>query len=191
MFLSPLCRWWQFLQMLAKAFTIQVLQLQWNKRPMGNIAHLRHSVVTHSNNTFVQCYNNDYTITYVDWEKQVILFMIMELLEKREFSSFKDALCKIWLKLAHRFWRRRFLISSMYFSYFVIISPWLKVFFSFEQIWIIFIQGCFVSSLVEIGPVILEKNVFSLFRYYPSLEKDMMALLLKEVESPLPKDALC
>ena len=142
-------------------------------------------------NTFVQCYNNDYTITYVDWEKQVILFMIMELLEKRAFSSFKDALCKIWLKLAHRFWRRRFLISSMYFSYFVIISPWLKVFFSFEQIWIIFIQGCFVSSLVEIGPVILEKNVFSLFRYYPSLEKDMMALLLKEVESPLPKDALC
>ena len=35
----------------------------------------------------------------------------------------------------------------------------------YEETWIPFTQGCFVSSLVEIGPVILEKNI-SLFRQY-------------------------
>ena len=41
---------------------------------------------------------------------------------------------------------------------------------SFEQIWIPFIQGCFVPSLVEIGPVVLEKRIFLFwlmyFRYF-------------------------
>ena len=36
-----------------------------------------------------------------------------------------------------------FLLSSMYFHYFVIISPWKRAGPSFEQIWIPFIQGCF------------------------------------------------
>ena len=31
--------------------------------------------------------------------------------------------------------------------------------FFFEQIWIPFTQGCFVPSLVEIGPVVLEKKI--------------------------------
>ena len=31
---------------------------------------------------------------------------------------------------------------------------------SFEQTWIPFTQGCFVPSLVEIGPVILEKKIY-------------------------------
>ena len=48
----------------------------------------------------------------------------------------------------------------MYFHYFVIISPlgkrWVP---SYEQNWIPFNQGCFVPSLVEIGPVVLEKNL--------------------------------
>ena len=30
---------------------------------------------------------------------------------------------------------------------------------SFEQTWITFIQGCIVPSLVEIGPVVLEKKI--------------------------------
>ena len=48
---------------------------------------------------------------------------------------------------------------------------------SLEQTWILFIQGCFVPSLVKIGPVILEKivfnfvNVSSLFRYYQPFER--------------------
>ena len=36
---------------------------------------------------------------------------------------------------------------------------------SFEQTWISSTQGCFVPSLVEIGPVVLEKNIFKYFQY--------------------------
>ena len=54
-----------------------------------------------------------------------------------------------------------------------------------------------MSSLVEIGPVVLEKkifinfvNVFSIFRNYLPLEKGE-ALHLNKHESPSPKDVLC
>ena len=52
-----------------------------------------------------------------------------------------------------------FLISSMYFHYFVIISLWKRAGPPFEQTWIPFIQGCFVPSLVEIGKVMLEMKM--------------------------------
>ena len=46
-------------------------------------------------------------------------------LNKDVFPSPKAALCQVWLKLALRFWRRRFFKKSLeYFIYFVIISPW-------------------------------------------------------------------
>ena len=48
-------------------------------------------------------------------------------LKKLEPPSSKDALCQVWLKLAQWFWKRRFLISSMLFHYFIIISPWKRV----------------------------------------------------------------
>ena len=51
----------------------------------------------------------------------------------------------------------------MYFGYFLVISPWHGS--SFEQTWIPFTQRCFVSSLVEIGPVVLEK-IFKFFMYF-------------------------
>ena len=47
--------------------------------------------------------------------------------------------------------KKIFLISSMNFRYFVIISPLKGVDPSFEQNWIPFTQGCLVQSLVEIG----------------------------------------
>ena len=47
----------------------------------------------------------------------------------------------------------------MYFRYLVIISPWRRAGRSFEQTWIPFTQGCFVPSLVEIGPVVLKKKM--------------------------------
>ena len=59
-----------------------------------------------------------------------------------------------------------------------------------------FTQECFVPTLVEIGPAILENkilkfvNVFSLFRYYLPLEKGV-ALHLNKFEFLLPKDDLC
>ena len=68
---------------------------------------------------------------------------------------------------------------------------------SFEQTWIPFTQGCFVPRLVEICPVVLEKEilkfrkcVFSLFHNYLPLEKGW-ALHLNKPKSPSPKDALC
>ena len=42
---------------------------------------------------------------------------------------------------------------------------------SFEQTWIPFTQGCSVPSLVEIGPVVLEKKIFkvvNLFLLFPN-----------------------
>ena len=37
---------------------------------------------------------------------------------------------------------------------------------SFEQTWITLTQGCFVSSLVEIGPVVLEKTIYVKLMYF-------------------------
>ena len=68
---------------------------------------------------------------------------------------------------------------------------------SFEQTWIPFIQGCIALSLVEIGPVFLEKKDFSnlslYFRYFvlnSPLEK-AGAPHLNKIEFPSPKDAIC
>ena len=51
-----------------------------------------------------------------------------------------------------------FLISSMYFRYFVIISPWKRVGPFIRKNWVPFNKGCIVPRLAEIGPVVLEKN---------------------------------
>ena len=47
---------------------------------------------------------------------------------------------------------------KIYFHSFVIISLWKRMRSLFEKTWIPFIKGCFVPSLVEIGPVVLEKK---------------------------------
>ena len=44
-------------------------------------------------------------------------------LNKLEFPSSYKALCKVWLKLAHSFSRRKFKILSKYLHYFNIIPP--------------------------------------------------------------------
>ena len=55
---------------------------------------------------------------YLPFEKGVVLH-----LNKLEFPSLKDVLCKDWLKLALWFWRRNFLKKlSIYFYNFSIIS---------------------------------------------------------------------
>ena len=67
---------------------------------------------------------------------------------------------------------------------------------SFEHTWIPYNQGCFVPSLEEIGPVVLEKKIFkisqfiSLCRNYLPLEKGG-AFHLNKLESTSPIDALC
>ena len=63
----------------------------------------------------------------------------------------------------------------------------------FEQIWIPLIQGCFVPSFIEIGPVILEKAIFLMssmcFHCYLPLEES--SLLLKLLESSSSNDNFC
>ena len=90
-----------------------------NKRPMGHIAHLRKQFK--SINTY------DYIITLIKRRKKTLLtlweFIGSSFQKKHESPSPKDALCQDWVKLAQWFWRRRFLNLSMYFHYFVIISP--------------------------------------------------------------------
>ena len=90
-----------------------------------------------------------------------------------------------------------FKILSAYFRYFIIISPWKRAgpFISTSVIPIT--QGCFVPSVNEIGQVVLDKksfwnfvNVYLPFCNYLPLEKGG-ALLLKELESLLPENALC
>ena len=54
----------------------------------------------------------------------------------------------------------------MYFHYFVIISPWKRAGPLFEQTWIPFTQGCIVSRLIEIGPLVLKKNLLMSSMYY-------------------------
>ena len=73
-------------------------------------------------------------------------------LNKLESPSPKDALCQVWLKLDQWFWRRRFLNFVNVFSLF-------RNYLPLEQTWIPFTQGCFVPSLIEIGPVVLEKKM--------------------------------
>ena len=84
----------------------------------------------------------------------------------------------------------------MYFSYFVIISPWKRAGPSFEQTWIPFTQGCFVTIWVKLAQWFWKRrflnfiNVFMLFCNYLPLEMGV-ALRLNKFESPSPKDALC
>ena len=56
----------------------------------------------------------------------------------------------------------------MYFHYFVIIYPWKR---AGPFIWINFTQGCFVPSLVEIGPVVLEKKM-KMWKVYDNANED-------------------
>ena len=70
-------------------------------------------------------------------------------LKKLESPLTKDALCQVWLKLAQWFWSRRFLNFVKVFS----------LFRNYLKTWILCTQGCFVSSLVEIGSVVPEKKM--------------------------------
>ena len=102
--------------------------------------------------------------------------------EKLEFPSAKDALCLVWLKLTNWFWKSWSRISSSYFLYFVIISPW-------KRTWPFILTN--LNSL-WIGLDVLKRkilnffHVFSLFRNYLPLEKSRV-LRLNKFEFPLPK----
>ena len=61
---------------------------------------------------------------------------------------------------------------------------------SFEETYILFTKGCFVPSLVEIGPVVLEEKIFKIcpwFLLFRNLPSEMgMALCLNNLNSRHP-----
>ena len=90
-------------------------------------------------------------------------------LNKLESPSTKNALCQVWLKFAHVVLEKIFLISSRYFHYFVIISPWKKSrALHLNKLEFPSPKGCFVPSLVEIGSVVLEKKIFNFVNVFLS-----------------------
>ena len=105
-----------------------------NKRPMGHIAHLRKQ--------FKSINTNDYIITLIKRRKNNIIyfmriycFFIWRILN----PSHPRMLCaKIGWNWLSGSGEEDFLISLVYFHYFIIISPWKRVwpFFKFEQTWI-------------------------------------------------------
>ena len=84
----------------------------------------------------------------------------------------------------------------MYFRYFVIIPLGRRCGSLFEETCIPFTQGCFVSSLVEIGLVVLEKKIFKVHQcnfvisLYSPLGKER-TFYLNKLESPSPRHAMC
>ena len=59
--------------------------------------------------------------------------------------------------------RKIFMFSSIYTI--LLLSPLGKRWGpSFEQSWIPFTWGCFVPSLIEIGPVVLDRKIFRIWR---------------------------
>ena len=107
-----------------------------------------------------------------------------------------------WATLHEESWDYTRIIQASWFKVIIISSTWfLNVLIVFllsspllEWIQIPITIECFVSSLVEIGQVVLKKmffiNIFLLFHYYLSLEKHV-ALHLNKLEFRSPKNALC
>ena len=89
-----------------------------------------------------------YFVTISPWKKGRTLYS-----NTHESPSPKDALSQVWLYLAVWFLKRRFVKFTI-----TLLSPLGKGLGpSFEQTWIPITQGCFVPTLVEIGPVVLSK----------------------------------
>ena len=93
-------------------------------------------------------------------------YLSLEMADHHQLYNFKspspkDVSCQVWLKLAQWFLKRRFLSIFWYIFTFSLLSPFENDrSSSFVQFWIPITQGCFLASLVEIGPVVLEKKFF-------------------------------
>ena len=92
----------------------------------------------------------------------VFSISLLSPLRNLESQLLMDALCQVWFELAQ--WLLRRSVNFGYvFSLFCNHLPsekraWLCI-SSFVQNWITFTQGCFLSSLVEISPVVLQKKM--------------------------------
>ena len=80
-------------------------------------------------------------------------------LNKFESPLSKDNLCQIWLELALGFWRRFLNFVNVFLPFRNYLPLKKRRVPSYKQTWIPITQRCFVSNLVEIDPVVLEKNM--------------------------------
>ena len=87
-----------------------------------------------------------YFVIISPWKKGGALY-----LNKLESPSPKDALCKfVWNWLSGS-GEEDYLISSMYFRYFVIFSPWKRAGPSSEQTWIPSTKGCLCQVWLKLA----------------------------------------
>ena len=117
---------------------------------MGHIAHLGKQ----SNSINIYDYHN------VNWEKKKPIIYFMRIVWFFIWTNLNTLhprmLCAQW------FWRRIILNSPMYFCNFIIISLWKR---AETLIWInlnFLPHWCFVSSLIQIGTLVLEKITFQI-----------------------------
>ena len=75
-----------------------------------------------------------------------------------------------------------FLILSIYFRYFVIISHWTLG--KGRVLWTPLSQECFVPSLVEIGPVVLKKKM-KMWKVYDNANNDNGQILIRKAHLSL------
>ena len=105
---------------------------------------------------------------------------------KLESPSPKDALCQVWLKLAQWFWRRRFLNFVNGFSLFRNYLPLEKggVLFKKKQLKSPLPKDALCQVWLKLAQWFLRRflhfiNVFSIFRNYLPLKKDVALHLNK------------
>ena len=143
-------------------------------RPIGHFAHQRNQFK--SINIFAQRYA--YIITLIfRGKKPINSFLIIG---RSLFAKHWVPFTRVWLKLAKCFFRGRFLNSELYFGFFQNISPWKRTWVFICKTWIPFVLGCFTPSLVEIGRLVLEKEIFQFHQYFSLFLND---LFLKKVGS--------
>ena len=118
-------------------------------------------------------------------------------LNKIKSPSLKDALCQVWLKLVQWFWGRRFLKFVNVFLLFCYYLPFGKAMaLHLNKIKFPLLKDAFCRVWLKLvlwfwrRRFLMFVNVFSLFCYFLSLEKEV-ALHLNKLESISYKDALC
>ena len=128
---------------------------------MGQIAHPRKQFKSIKTYDFIKTLIKRRKNHYLLYENLMVLH-----LNKLETPSPKNALCKVWFKLAQWFWRRRFLFnSSIYFRYFIIITPMKRAEPFIRTIMNPLHPRMPCAKLVEISPAVLEK----IFRFCQSI----------------------
>ena len=139
-----------------KACTCTQLAKNSNKRLIGYIANLRKIKFLNYTQSWVKLW----LYKPVDLKSLSSQLKKVRRQKNLESPSPKDALCQVWLKLVQRFWRRRFLNVVIVFLLCRIYLPLVKSVHgpSFPETWNSFTWICFVISLIEIGPVLLEKK---------------------------------